>query len=118
MYVHFLPSERIRDQPGVCPQSPFTAIRGGPSGFNIFLHPVYPLALCSDTEALLRAGQSVQQNPNLFPVGTCQWTTGFIMFHTAMGSRQKELRKCTAIIMIITVILHIECRDDNGENIL
>lgn len=41
------------------PQSPLTAITGGPSGFNIFLLPVYPEALCSRTEALLKAGQSI-----------------------------------------------------------
>lgn len=53
------PAGRTHDQHGACPQSPFTAIREGPSGFNIFLLPVYPEALCSSTEALLRAGLSV-----------------------------------------------------------
>lgn len=53
------PAERTQDQHGACPQSPFTAIRGGPSEFNIFLLPVHPAALCSGTEALLRAGLNV-----------------------------------------------------------
>lgn len=77
-------SLKTQDQHGVYSLSPFTATRGGPSGFNIFLHPVYPVALCSSTEALFRAGQSVEQNLYAFPVGTCQWTTGIIIAHIAM----------------------------------
>lgn len=99
-------AERTLDQHGVCPQPPFTAIRGGPSGFNIFLLPVYPAALCSSTEALLRAGQSVSQNLYLFPMGTYQWTTQIVLIHIAMCSGKKELRKCPAKLGLGNIILN------------
>lgn len=47
-------AKRTQDQHGACPQCPFTAIRGGPSGFNIFLLPFSPAVFCSSIEALLR----------------------------------------------------------------
>jgi len=75
--VHLFPSQLS----GVCPQSPFTAIRWGPSGFNIFHLPVYAAAFYSSAEALLRAGRRVQHHPYLFLVGACQWTTRIVMVH-------------------------------------
>lgn len=75
------------DSRPACSMSPFTAIWGGPSGFNIFLLPVYPEALFFSSEALLRDGIRVSQNPHLLPVGACQWTPWIIMIHVCSQSQ-------------------------------